>query len=719
MKRKESNEIVGTYVQTVKQYEEISNALTRLFFSREVWGYDFKSTELLAIDSTPKETTTTTTTTTTTSSSSSSSSSTASASTNSNSNSNINITNSNANTNTNTNINGRRSGTRTSAATSKSNEDNDDLINIVDTSSPPSSSSSSTTTITTTSSSSPSTINKKPAKIAKPKPLKFKGWTRLGRKSARVINVYKKTKSLNGTLLKNPINELFSSPLPNINELTVFQLSYLEETLAVLKQQLGIPRDITISTSNYIKQNYDFIKSYINSQMPKAISDSMAKSLPGRVPIDCMRFLEDFDCGKHISTAIIYSKPVKEKSVQSILMEREFGKIRQPIYTNKDLMAKQFEDFGLHSSYNSRGSIVYDVKIDPTGKTNKILAMTEQDSTLFDIDKGEIKKLVFHHATCNEGHFSNDGEELLTSGEDGSVAIWNASTAELLHHHKVPNDQIVRMAVHPQEPFLAAATNRKSFFVINYKNFNVVNLHGALKTSEWPATIADMAFGYDSYRHYLLAGICSNALYSYAPIKGFSVLVDCNKPETFRKLTDQDGEINTVSWNPKQFTNFVCGSTDLKKSLCIYDIRKNAPIEFLKTKQVDPNHLAWSPCGVHLSSSGDSNSVFVYDIRFSSRPLHVLKHYGDHTTNGMVNVGKWTKQGNFLVTCGDDCTVRIWDISRGDPLIKSLRSHTGSVNYVDVSVNSDFIVSGGDDSVVNLYSTTKNVQLEATKVAES
>lgn len=69
---------------------------------------------------------------------------------------------------------------------------------------------------------------------------------------------------------------------------------------------------------------------------------------------------------------------------------------------------------------------------------------------------------------------------------------------------------------------------------------------------------------------------------------------------------------------------------------------------------------------------------------------------------GSVRSVAVTTDGAWIVSGGDDHTVRIWDLASGR-LERTLEGHTGSVNSVAVAPDGARIFSGGDDHTVRIW----------------
>lgn len=76
---------------------------------------------------------------------------------------------------------------------------------------------------------------------------------------------------------------------------------------------------------------------------------------------------------------------------------------------------------------------------------------------------------------------------------------------------------------------------------------------------------------------------------------------------------------------------------------------------------------------------------------------------------GVTSV-RWTRAG-YLITGGDDGIVRMWDAKSGDNTVHSIKGHHASINYIDISLEEDYIISGADDNFVALYGISDKYNL--------
>lgn len=72
---------------------------------------------------------------------------------------------------------------------------------------------------------------------------------------------------------------------------------------------------------------------------------------------------------------------------------------------------------------------------------------------------------------------------------------------------------------------------------------------------------------------------------------------------------------------------------------------------------------------------------------------------------------RYAPDGRWIVSAGQDQTVRLWDSNTGASRIHPLRGHQGDVNSVEVSPDGQSLVSAGDDGTVRLWSVKTGAPL--------
>lgn len=107
------------------------------------------------------------------------------------------------------------------------------------------------------------------------------------------------------------------------------------------------------------------------------------------------------------------------------------------------------------------------------------------------------------------------------------------------------------------------------------------------------------------------------------------------------------------------------------------------------------NSLSIHSNGTSVAVAMSSGSVRIYDIKASKLQQHYILH---DNTKGVA----WHPHANYLLTCGNDGTMRVVDVMEGRPLY-TLAGHKGSIESVTFSHDGDNFASGGHDQLIKVF----------------
>lgn len=144
------------------------------------------------------------------------------------------------------------------------------------------------------------------------------------------------------------------------------------------------------------------------------------------------------------------------------------------------------------------------------------------------------------------------------------------------------------------------------------------------------------------------------------------------------------------------------------------------------TRHCTAYSVAISPDGQLLVSGGSDRIITVRSLR-TGRVLRTLSgHSGSVFTVAISPDGEvGTPSPPLLVSGGGDNTIKVWNLNTGgnnggivpqssilsDGLLYSLTGHSNSVNCVAISSDGQLLVSGSEDSTINLWNFTTEEQV--------
>ncbi|OMJ83953.1 hypothetical protein SteCoe_15051 [Stentor coeruleus] len=107
--------------------------------------------------------------------------------------------------------------------------------------------------------------------------------------------------------------------------------------------------------------------------------------------------------------------------------------------------------------------------------------------------------------------------------------------------------------------------------------------------------------------------------------------------------------------------------------------------------------LALSPDEKYIYCAGANPIIKKYTLDALQLENEYLGHTGD------VNYIEISANNEWMVSCSDDCTVRLWGFDIEKIPNKTLFSHTGTVFCMDLSEDNIYIASGSQDYTANIY----------------
>lgn len=221
---------------------------------------------------------------------------------------------------------------------------------------------------------------------------------------------------------------------------------------------------------------------------------------------------------------------------------------------------------------------------------------------VFDLEAQKlITSLSFHEKGVFDLKSIVSKNELLSTGEDGTVAVWSLADFSLLYHFPVLKNTIRVIAISNNEKEIALGAKDGLIRIYNAEDFTLLN---ELNSHTMPVT----SIQYDPTGNYMLSG-------------------------------SRDAQLKV--WN---LPDYSLQNTIPAHLFSIYSIAFHPALPYFATCSQDKSIKVWS-----------SSDFKLYKILSNEKGIE--GHF--HSINKMI----WSEDGKYLISTGDDRQIKIWEFS--------------------------------------------------------
>ena len=168
-------------------------------------------------------------------------------------------------------------------------------------------------------------------------------------------------------------------------------------------------------------------------------------------------------------------------------------------------------------------------------------------------------------------------------------------------------------------------------------------------------------------------------------------------------LSGHSNWVRSVAIHPNN--SQLIGSCGDDKTVRLWDAAQKRPYLTLSEHTSAVNSLAFSPDGLLVAAGSADCSVKLWDLRTG----RLFQHFGpsvagwwETETSGAVNSVCFHPSGNFLLSGGDDATLKLLDLPEGR-VCCTIQGHYGPVQSTAFSETGEMFCSGGNDQSVAIW----------------
>jgi WD40 repeat protein/plasmid maintenance system antidote protein VapI len=318
---------------------------------------------------------------------------------------------------------------------------------------------------------------------------------------------------------------------------------------------------------------------------------------------------------------------------------------------------------------------VWCLKFSPDGKLLFSGGM-DKNIIVWDLQTGIINKILNGH----DGYVTSIdrdplGNILVSAGYDQSIRLWDIKSGQCIRRLEGKSNSVNSVSIQPTRTLIASGGDDHLIHI-------------------WDHETREHKIALDGHRNRIKSlSFSHNGLLLASGSDDQTVKVWDIQKETIKlDLTGHSAWVYSVAFNPDD-TQLASGSDDF--SIRLWDCETGNLLNTLKQDNFI-YAVAFSSNGNVLASGGADKKIWLWDVSTGKLRRKLEGH--SLRVNSLV-----FGENDLLVSGSDDRVVKLWDIEAGQ-CIGEYNGHEGQIRAVSLHLNSEIIVSCGDDKTARIWS---------------
>ncbi|HWN66095.1 MAG TPA: protein kinase [Haliangium sp.] len=297
---------------------------------------------------------------------------------------------------------------------------------------------------------------------------------------------------------------------------------------------------------------------------------------------------------------------------------------------------------------------------------------------------GRSLELAAHDDQIHDVAFSPDSARLVTASEDRTARVWDAATGALLHTLEGHDCGV-----------------RRALFTRDGQSILTFAIDGTAR--RWSARTGQLEWTFLGHRD----GIWSAQLdpagerLLTASSDGTVRVWRARQQRHLRALRAPGDVLTHASFGPDGQR---VAAIDRDGTVRVWDGQGTitATMDAAYEYRSAPHHVAWSPDGERLLSSGGTRTV-IWDARTGAQVLEVER-------GSWILHASWSRDGARFVTGSREGIIKIWDARTG-ALLQTLTGHEKHVAGVELDPSGRRVLSASEDLTVRIWDVATGTPL--------
>jgi WD40 repeat protein len=285
-----------------------------------------------------------------------------------------------------------------------------------------------------------------------------------------------------------------------------------------------------------------------------------------------------------------------------------------------------------------------------------------------------------HTGAVYSAAFFPDGTKLVTSGDDGSILVWNVLTGRRIRKLDVTTHTISDVAVSPGGGLIAGCTDDEGDSTVRIWDARTLRLLRTLRAHK--GGVFEAVFSPDGK---LLASGGRDQMVR---------LWDARTGKLVRTLAGHTAAVTALSFSPDGGVLASAGA-EQDDTIRLWDVQTGGALRTLEGHQDWVTTVAFSPDGATLASGSRDKKLILWDARTGEKRWTMPQ-------SEMVYELDFSRDGKLLAEGGGGRDLRLHDAHTGS-LLGTLQGHTNEVNEVKFSLRGSLLASGSYDGTVKIW----------------